>query len=353
MGLFDLKIGNKNIDRSITIRENINNTILENITNSSYAVKSSATSNQKIEVDCTPAYQAMLEAYKLNPIWGKPPSVSEFAEACTLINASMKSDINLNINSSNVTQFGSELENNIKRDFQQMEESTKDKNWVELGAFNQNVNEATNIKKLIDNVKRSNIKNIVNETITNAKIEQSIKVGLGNITGAEMNSKITLIVSAISNSIVKDIDKTFLDTKVSQLEKKEERDSITGTIGNMFNNVTDFIKTGMSSTLMIIGICILALVFVFIKAPHLFCVIPGANIFLASICNKKNNSYDNSNDNSQLYNYGQQMPYYQQPMPYYAQPISYYQQPIPNYNNPIIKPSDNQRIYYINEKEGY
>jgi hypothetical protein len=118
-----------------------------------------------------------------------------------------------------------------------MEESIKDKNWVEASSFNKNINESQNIKRIIENVKKSNIKNIIVETLTNADIYQTLNVNMGIAENIKQQAKVTLLVTSISDFIFKDIDKTFLDTKITQLEKKEEKDQVTNAFSNIFNNI--------------------------------------------------------------------------------------------------------------------
>lgn len=302
MGLFDVKIGNKSIDKSKTIRENINETILENITNSKYAVKTSAVSKQEIILDCFGAYKVMTDAYSNNINWGPPPSIAEFAKACSLTNALLDSTITLNVNSSNIQNFSADLENNIKRDFNQLEESTKDKNWVELGGLNTNINESENIKRIIDNVKKANIRDIVQETLTDANIDQSIKINVGSASNVTIRTKISLTVTAISDAILKDVDKTFVDTSITQLEKTEETDQVSKGITGMFSNAMSTVKSAIGAGAgMFIGF-ILLIAFIAYFAPFIFCFIPGANTIMGDACkkadlNKRNDQiYDRRND---------------------------------------------------------
>lgn len=286
MGLFNLKIGNKNIDKSKTIRENINETILENITNSSYAVKTTGSVSQKLKIDCSPAYFAMLDAYSKNKEWGRPQSAIDFGKACSAIDTIFDANITLNVDSSNVQQFSSDLETTIKRDFQQMEESTKDKDWVEMSAFGKNINESENIKKIIDNVKKSNIRDIVVDTITSADITQTIEIGLGSSTNTQMRSKIVLTVNAISNAILKDVDKSFLDTEIAQLEKTTETDQISRGITGMFSDIMTTARTAIGAGASMFLIFILGVAFIAYFAPGLFCMVPGANTMMGDMCKK-------------------------------------------------------------------
>jgi hypothetical protein len=237
MGLFDFKLGNTSIDKSLTLRENINNTILENITNSKFATKTSGKIKQEIIIDCSPIYNNLINLYSKNPSWGEPPTGEEFAKSCTAKNIEQIADIELNVTSENIQEFGSNVEINIKKNFDQMEESIKDKNWVEASSFNKNINESQNIKRIIENVKKSNIKNIIVETLTNADIYQTLNVNMGITENIKQQAKVTLLVTSISDFIFKDIDKTFLDTKITQLEKKEEKDQVTNAFSNIFNNI--------------------------------------------------------------------------------------------------------------------
>jgi hypothetical protein len=298
MGLFDVKIGNKNIDKSKTIRENINETILENITNSQYAVKTSGVSKQEIILDCSGSYRVMLDAYSKNSNWGPPPSIAEFSKTCSITNALLDSTITLNVNSTNIQNFSLDLENNIKRDFDQMELSTKDKNWVEIGGFNKNINESENIKRIIDNVKKANIRNIVQETLTDANIDQSIKINVGSASNVTIRAKILLTATAISDTILKDIDNTFVDTVITQLEKTEETDQVSKGITGMFSNAMSTVKSAIGAGAgMFIGF-ILLIAFIAYFAPFLFCFIPGANTIMGDACKKTDL---NKRNNEQIY----------------------------------------------------
>ncbi len=285
MGLFDFKIGNKNIDKSLTLRENINNTILENITNSQFATKTSANVKQEIIIDCSPIYNNLAVLYSKNN-WGMPPSPEEVAKSCTAKNIEQIADITLNVTSQNIQTFGSEIETNIKKNFDQMENSIKDKNWVEASAFNKNINESQNIRRIIDNVKKSNIKNIIVETLTDANVNQNLTINMGMAENIKQKTKIALIISAISDSIVKDIDKTFLDNKISQLEKKEEKDQVSSTVGGVFGNLFSTVKTGIGMAgIIVLGvIALVGLIAVF--APQVFCFIPGINVAMGATCSK-------------------------------------------------------------------
>ena len=288
MSLFGLKIGNKTIDRSKSLRENINETILENITNSNYAVRTSASINQSIDIDCSDAYKSMLTLYGQNPAWGPPQTSDEFAKGCSLIGASLDAEIKLNVDSNNAIDFSTDLERNIKKDFQQMNESIKDKNWVEVGGFNTNVNESENIRRIIDNVRDTNIKNIIFDTVTNSNINQSINIKFGTARDIALRGKIALIVTAVSDSIVKNVDKTFLDTKLYQLDKTQETDQISRGITGMFGDLMGTVRTGMVSGFGIFVIFCLFIGFIIYIQPQLVCAIPGINTMMSGFCSNKN-----------------------------------------------------------------
>jgi hypothetical protein len=303
MSLFGLKIGNKNIDKSKSLRENINETILQNITNSNYTVRTSASINQNITIDCSDAYLSMIQLYAQNKSWGAPQTADEFAKGCSLIGATLDADITLNVNSSNAQDFSSDLENNIKRDFKQMDESITDKNWVEVGGFNKTVNESENIQRIIDNVEKSNIRNIVYDTVTNSNINQSIDIKFGTAKDVAMRGKIALVVTAVSDAILKDVDKTLLDTNLSQLKKKQETDQISRGIVSMFGDAIGAVNSAIGAGAgMFIGFLILVGV-IAIFAPFLFCFIPGINVAMGSACKKADvnkSAYQSTLENRRL-----------------------------------------------------
>lgn len=325
MGLFNFGFGNTNIDRSLSLKENIQNTILNNITNSSFATKSTATSTQKISINCEPAYNAMLKAYSLNPNWGRPPSITEFAESCSLTNISQVSDIKLNVTSQNIENFSNDLETNIKRDFQQMKDVIKDKDWVSVSAFGKNINESQNIQRIIDNLEKSNIKNIVRETITNANVLQEINLNVGKGDNIKQVTQITLIVSAISNSLLKDVDKTFSDTKISQLDKEVEKDQVSATVGGIFSGFFSTVKTALGTWFGIVIAIIAGFIGIALFAPQVFCFIPIINVMMSSSCRKTEKNYPQPQYAYQQQNYPQYA-YSQQNYPQSAYPQQNYPQ---------------------------
>jgi len=364
MGLFDFKLGNTNIDESKTIRENVNNTILNTITNSTFTTKVQATSNQKIIVDCSGIALALLKSYENNPSWGPPPAPGDLSKLCTLENIKQISEISLNVTAENKQDFATEVENDIKRDFQQMDDITKDKDWVSVGGLNKNINKAQSIRRIVDNVTKSNIKNIVMESITAADVNQDLVVsGPGNLNNVQQLSKISIIVTALTDSFFKEIDKTFLDTKVSQLKKETETDAVTRTFGDVaktyIKTVGDVLSQAVStagdvaqsfiSTFGMIWIVIIGgIIALLVMSPKLLCIPPASFVlpFCSASTEEKselpqgppnqyfeqqgpsNQNYQQQQPQQQPQNYQQQQPQQQpQQQNYQQQPQNYQQQP--------------------------
>lgn len=355
MGLFDFKIGNKDIDQSISLRENINNTILENITNSTFSTKVGSSIAQRVIVDCTDTAITLIKAYEKNPSWGPPPNGEEISKLCSVENIKQIAEVTLNVNVENIDSFATEMDTNIKRDFQQMEDKTEDKDWVSMGIGNTNINKSQNIKKIIDNLKKSNIKNIVRNAITTADIVQEVRVtGAGKLKDVQNLSKIAIVVSAISEALFKDVDKLITDEKISQLTKDTKTDKVSTAIKDVFQTyiktagevlgsgiktagtvageavtaIASVFKTLISAVGIIWVVIIGAILAVFLISPKMFCIPPAS--FVLPFCSSSFS--DNSAQETKSENLQNQQ--YQQPLPQYQQ--VQYQQPLPQY--PLATP---------------
>lgn len=346
MGLLNFGIGNTNIDRSLSLKENIQNTVLNNITKTTDKFQVKGTTTQSIIVDCTDIYKAReknIEKYidKGNTradIMALLTDTSIYDKMCIGTNLKQFANIDLNAVKQKITEVAEEIETNIKTDLTQTEETKKDKDWVNISYLGKNINESQNIQRIVENLEKSNIKDIIVDTLNNAEIKQEIKIGLGKIDGAEQMATIQLISNSITDTILKGVDKTFYEKKITQYEKTEEKDSIMNTIGGFFSNLFSTIKTGIGTGGMIVLGMIALVGFIAAVAPQVFCFIPGINMAMGSTCSKSDLSktayQDHINRPQQQQYYPQQQQYYPQPgYTYPGQPI--YPQPgYPQYNNP-------------------
>ena len=294
MSLFSYGLGTKNIDRSLTVKENIQNTILNNITKTTNNFQVTGSIQQKISVNCEPIFtkqQETLKAYidkgNTNPEIVKIlTDTSIYDKMCRGKNLNQIANIDLKAVNQNKDQIAKDIETNIKRDLLQMKDVTKDKNWASISIMGKNINESQNIQKIVDNLEKTNIIDIVKNTLTNAKINQEIMIGLGEIDGAEQIGTINLMVQNITDSILKDVDKTYYDTKVAIIDKEVEKDQISSNIGGIFGNLFSTVKTGIGmGGIIVLGfIALVGLIAVF--APQVFCFIPGINVAMGATCSK-------------------------------------------------------------------
>lgn len=333
MSLFSYGLGTKNIDRSLTVKENIQNTVLNNITKTTNTFQVTGSIVQKISIDCTPIFlkqQETINNYiKQNPnpnqkIIDTLSDKSIYDKMCRGKNLSQIANIDLKAINQNKDSIAKNIETNIKRDLLQMKDVTKDKNWASISIMGKNINESQNIQKIIDNVEKSNITEIVKNTLTNAQINQEIIIGLGNIEGAEQIGTIRMMVENITDSILEDVDKTYYDTKVSVIDKEVEKDQVSATIGGIFGNLFSTIKMGIGmGGIVILGmIALVGLIAIF--APQVFCFIPGINLAMGATCSK-----------TDLNKNMPQQAYQQQPYPLQSYPFQSYPQQ-QDYTNMII-----------------
>lgn len=348
MGLLNFGIGNTNIDRSLSLKENIQNTVLNSImkTTNNYQVKT--TTMQSIKVDCSNIFksreetiQNYINANKGNvraDITALLTDTSIYDKMCIGTNLKQIGNIDLNSVNQHKDEIAAEIETNIKNDLTQAEETKKDKDWVNISYLGKNINESKNIQRIVENLEKSNITEIVKNSLQDTQIKQEIKIGLGKIDGAEQIATIQLMVKNITDTILEGVDKTFYEKKITQYEKTEEKDSIMNTIGEFFSNLFSTIETGIGTGGMIVLGMIVLVGFIAAVAPQVFCFIPGINMAMGSTCSKSDLSktayQDHINRPQQQQYYPQQQQYYPQPgYTYPGQPI--YPQPgYPQYNNP-------------------
>lgn len=354
MGLLNFGIGNTNIDRSLSLKENIQNTVLNNITKTTNNYQVKGTIGQIISIDCTPIFTKQQENIQNYINKGNPRSdilkilsdTSIYDKMCKGEKLSQIANIDLKTVNQNKDKIAKEIENNIKRDFLQVEDAKKDKDWVNISYLGKNINESQNIKRIVDNLEKSNITEIVKKSLVNAEIKQEIIIGLGSIIGAEQIGTIRMMVDNITDTILKDVDKTFYDNKITQYEKTEEKDKISDTIGGVFSNLFNTIQTGIGMGGIIILGFILAMLGVAIFAPQVFCFIPGINVAMSSTCSKSELSktaYQDINRPQQSQYNPQQYQY--NPQQYQYNPKSVGNNPI-QYDNPQtwIRPQSSQNI---------
>jgi hypothetical protein len=314
MSLFSYGLGTQNIDRSLTVKENIQNTVLNNIIKTTNNFQVSGQIIQKISIDCTPIFLKQQET--INNYISKDNARSDiikilsdtsiYDKMCKGKNLSQIANIDLKAVNQNKDSIAKNIETNIKRDLLQMKDVTKDKNWASINIMGKNINESQTIQKIIDNVEKSNITEIVKNTLINSQINQEIIIGLGNIDGAKQIGTIRMMVENITDSILQDVDKTYYDTKVSVIDKEVEKDQVSATVGGIFGNLFSTIKTGIGmGGIVILGmIALVGLIAIF--APQVFCFIPGINVAMGATCSKTDL---NKNMSQQVY---PQQPYPQQ-----------------------------------------
>ncbi len=295
MSLFGLKFGNKSFDNSLTLRENISNTVLETITNSSYITNNGASSSQSLELDCSEVALAIIKAYSQNAgLWGPPPDAEKLSKLCSAENITQNSSISLNVTTSNSDKFADEISADLKNKFKQAEETIEDKNWYEMSGFNQNTDNSQNIKRIIENVTKKNIKEIVKETTNKALSTQFLAVkGVGQLKNVSQISTITLIASTINDAIFEGVDSLVLDKTVEQLSKTESNDAVSETIGKMFSDLTSAVsdtfktmfseigsavKTAVGSFAFVIFAVIAIVALALFTSPKLLCIPPASYV---------------------------------------------------------------------------
>jgi len=282
--------GNTTIDESKTIRENIQNIILENIQKSKYTTKTSANSNQQINLDCSDFAIEYLKLWKSN--WGVPPSPEDFAKACTATDITFSSNIDLNVSAQQRDDFSSQTDSDIKTDFKQIASQLKEQPTLGIEIDNESKNAAEYLETIELNVKNSNIKETIIDILTDANVTQTLNIKLGQARNVQMQSKILLIITSLTEQFTKNIDKKVLDSKVIQDTSKKSENTFVKTIGGIFNNAIDGISnivttaTQTGAMMYIITIAIVGFI-IYIFGP---CNIP----YISKFCTK--NTIKNTQD---------------------------------------------------------
>lgn len=332
MGLLNFGIGNTNIDRSLSLKENIQNTVLNSIMKTTNNYQVNTTNIQRITVDCSNIFNSREDSLKnyINKE-GTPRAdviklltdTSIYDKMCIGTNLQQIANIDLTLVNQHKDKIAGEIQTSIKSELTQAEETKKDKDWVNISYLGKNINESQNIQKIVDNLEKSNITEIVKNSLQDTQIKQEITIGLGKIDGAKQMATIQLMVNNITDTILEGVDKTFYEKKITQYEKTEEKDKVSETIGQFFSNLFNTINTAIGTGGMIVLGILGLFAFIAAVAPQVFCFIPGINVAMGSTCSKSDLSKTAYQDYT---NRPQQPQYYPQQPQYYPQQFS---------NNPI------------------
>ena len=314
MGLFNFSYFRKNIDKSKSFKENIQNTVLQNIVETSTKYTTQGSTIQTIKVDCSPIFmkqQETVQKYMADttasgkPLSPKILSILRDPEVYQTMcqGNNLSQIINLDITSVNnkMDDFSKDLKTNLTRNLIQSNEEKIDKDYGDVAFVSMNENHKETMTRIEDNLTKIDMRKTVLDTLTNVDIKQEILIGLGSINGAEQISTVRLLVENISSQILKDVDSTFLESTIAVLEKKTETDTLSKAITEMWNtafkSITGLISKAVSSIGNIfLGIILMIAIVVISIGP---CKLPYISMF----CSSKNDNEERSSNYEDHNNY--------------------------------------------------
>jgi hypothetical protein len=284
--------------KSTSINETLNNIVNEVVNESSTIIKTTATSEQLIKVKCTPEEsKAATEAHaRLYEAWLKYGSIGTPPEQimCVVKDISQDSVISLKTDD----QSKNELQNNIEKELEnKANQITKEKIEQPILGYSDSQIEAIN--RIKNNILNKTYSKTLKDVINSVLVKQTID--LSGVGAVNLNQKaaVSLISSAITNSLTENIDKTAL-TNTNDQTKETENTSALGdvlnnfisTMGSIFNNAIDTFGS------VFIIFMILALVFVYVFRCPIATFFPPVAFILCSSNDDDDDGDDGDVDNS-------------------------------------------------------
>jgi hypothetical protein len=274
--------------KSTSINETLNNIVNEVVNKSSTTIKTTATSEQTIKVKCTKEeLKLATESYnKLYEAWAKYGSKGTPPEQmmCVAKNISQDSVITLKTDD----KSKNDLQNNIEKELaNKANQITKEK--IEQPILGYSNSQIKAINQIKNNIKNKTYSETLKDVINSVLVKQTIDVSGAGVVNLNQKAAVSLISSAITDSLTSGIDKTVIGNTSEQTKEVENKSAIgsvlnnfISTVGSVFNNAIDTV--GSIYMVMIIA----GLIFVYLFRCPISTFFPPAAFILCS----SNNSDD-------------------------------------------------------------